>query len=91
MRSYSRICICHGPNQIKVDGEIVDLEKWLNGIRKDWDIPLEGNTVQPSLELETQEKHQTHIKDKGESSNALRKDTGTQTLLEAESVIATQD
>jgi hypothetical protein len=82
MRSYSRVCICHEPNQIKVDGEIVDLEKWPNGIRKDWDIPLEGNTVQPSLELGTQEKHLTHIKDKGESSNVLRKDIRAQTLLE---------
>jgi hypothetical protein len=79
------------PDQIKVDGEIVDIERWLNVIRKDWDIALEGHTVQPSLELETQGKHLTHIKDEGGSSNALRKDVGTQTLLEPESVIATQD
>jgi hypothetical protein len=36
------------PDQIKVDGEIVDIEKWLDVISKDWDIALKGHTVQPS-------------------------------------------
>lgn len=36
------------PDQIKVGGEIVDIEKWLDVIRRDWDIALEGHTVLPS-------------------------------------------
>jgi hypothetical protein len=35
------------PDQIKVDGEIVDIETWLDVISKDWDIAIEGHTVQP--------------------------------------------
>jgi hypothetical protein len=36
------------PDQIRVAGEILDIEKWLDVISKDWDIALKGHTVQPS-------------------------------------------